>query len=144
MPADNAFRGNMVRRRATSLSQVPTPLPDDEDDQPTAPPPEPEREPAGEPAVRMLVPETAADPEAPATDPQPPPTPPGAVPAPPGRGAPATVRLRHRTKNRVWDTYLQARAADPWLTLTEYVSGLCDETLDRRERAAKRRNKDTP
>lgn len=121
MPAERggSFRG-MVGTRSTSLRTVPAPIPDEEEDDEAQTTPEPEPEPAPEPPRD--------------DEPDPPPAP----PKPHGRGAPKNVRLHPSTSAAFWESYLEAKTADPFLAVIDHASRLMEAGLDR-ERRQKRR-----
>jgi hypothetical protein len=124
-----------------NLLAVPTPLPDDDEQEPVG-----EREPANEAPrpLREALPaqesETAAEDRPAATED---PTPNGAgeqtVQIRPGRDrAPGTLRIDGRAGEPLWQAYIEAKSVDPFLSYRQFASGIVLDGLAVHKRRQKR------
>lgn len=138
MPPSNRRRGGTF---GGSLLGVPAQLPDDGDQ--TTEPEQPDPAPADEaPAPPPnLAPVHVANEPAPAVEAQtveslpPPGEEPRAKPTGVKRDRPpATIRLDERAGGGLWDAYLEAKAADPFLSYRQFASGVVLDGLDRRRK----------
>lgn len=124
-----------------NLLAVPTPLPDDDEQEPVG-----EREPANEAPrpLREALPaqksETAAKDRPAATED---PTPDGGggqtVHIRPGRDrAPGTLRIDGRAGEPLWQAYIEAKSVDPFLSYRQFASGIVLDGLAVHKRRQKR------
>jgi hypothetical protein len=124
-----------------NLLAVPTPLPDDDEQEPVG-----ERAPANEAprplqeALPAQESETAAEDRPAATED---PTPDGAggqtVQIRPGRDrAPGTLRIDGRAGEPLWQAYIEAKSVDPFLSYRQFASGIVLDGLAVHKRRQKR------
>lgn len=140
-----------TQRRAAfsgSLLTVPEPLPDDDPTQEASPKQAlaaaPEPEPQSDKAP-TAVPAKCEEPHSlPTTQEVPsPPTPEPNQPATAKRDRPPeTVRLDKRASAELWDVYIQAKTADPFLSYRQFASGVVLDGLATHRRRQSRMSSD--
>lgn len=114
------------------LLTVPKPLPDDEYDEGSSPLAEEARSVDEAPPVAQVPPETPdiqLVPEAP---------PASQLTGPPRKGPPGTIRLNEAAGRRLWEAYLEAKSADPFLSYRQFASQVVGDGLAVLERARPR------
>lgn len=98
------------RGNFTSLLSVPTPLPDDDQPEPQAPPEPPA-------AAERAAPQPARSPRA---------------------HPPSTIRLAAQAGQQLWQAYLEAKHANPFLSYRQFASGVVLDGLAAHRRRQQR------
>lgn len=127
------------KNRFGSLLGPVEPLPDEEPP-PSRPPTTEPLAAAPAPAVEEAAPPAPPTPRAAEPEPEPePPAPPAPAPERRRERPPTTLRVNKAAAAALWDAFLEAKTADPFLSFAQFTSGVVLDGLQRAEQRAKRR-----